>query len=267
MGVAGPLLAGWSVVNILVFVPATNVYVRYVLTALPALTILLAVALTSLDRDIVRRHLQRLLVVAIVFAVPLVVVVLAVSAPLIDPLAVSALVGTLAVATIALVVASRSKALVVPVVALALLPAGTLLTISPSISAFAMPDIASVISAELKKSPDVSDARIVFLDAHREAVKTQVYERRTEPFEQINGNRQAVVALMAADNADRPDIIVTRKKDLANELSDFGYEIIELRGGWRDVDWDVLVDAIRQGTIRETRERSADRAYLAFRPS
>jgi hypothetical protein len=99
------------------------------------------------------------------------------------------------------------------------------------------------------------------------AVKTQVYERRTEPFEQLNGNSQAVIARMAADNADRQDIIVTRKKDLANALSDFGYEIHELRGGWRDVDWDVLVNAIRQGTIGETRERSADRAYIAVRPS
>lgn len=262
LGAAAALLAGWIVVNLLLFVPAQPIYVRYILPALPVFAVLVAAALASLDRDVVRRHLQLLLILGIVLAGPLLAAVLAITAPLMDPFTVAALAAALAVAIVVLWLAARSKSLLFPVLANALLPVGALFFVSPSITVLAMPDMARVISDELQ-ARDLSDAGIVFLDAPREAAKAQVYERRTAPYQLVAADEQALAAL----DAERPPVIVTRDKALADRLTGLGYDSAELKGGWRDIDTGVLIDALRAGKLPQAREAHAERVYFLTRPS
>lgn len=256
LGASALLLSGWIALNIAMFAPAFKPDHRYIIPSLPTLSILMAVALTSFERAATSRYLSLFLKfsaigLAIAFAALYGVTAQLLSAKVTVAIVVAIVLGLLLVWRIA-----KRQVYERMVLAIAALPMAILLAIYPVVAAFGMPDLGKPIADELSKLGHPPDD-VLFVGADIVASEARLHSGTARPFLQRS-------QLGDKDPDENYPIIVTLKPEEAEILAAQGYRIEVVSGGWRKIDPRVLLSAVLNGSLAETKSREAEKAYIAI---
>ena len=261
-GLASWFLAGWICLNILIFLPRSSYYHRYMIPSVPAFCVLVAIALTSLPADTVRTHLRRLFKLGLAGAALVMAALAVIYGLILSPWAAALFIVAILIASVLFLKAARSDETGIIAGALAALPLVIFQSCTPLAYDVVMPDLGKVIaeSAVIRESqPDA----VVFVGEPRLAVMAQVQSGHVKPFKQV----ASLSELAQVTPKTAPRAIVTLNEDTAKQLAESGFDITTLHGGWRKIDAGLLLQAIVSRKVGAYRQQYGDRAYLASAPN
>lgn len=255
LGPSGGLLAGWVVANVLIFAPNAHPYTRYVLPSTPMLAILIATWLASLDRAVVILHLRVLTGAGLVLLALLCTTLLGIFMPLVAP-AVSVFLAVALVAGLAFAWRTwRVRRVESSTALFAAIPLLLLLFASPFIAAVGLPAPGEVLAGHMdQRGIDPDD--VVIVGNSSLAAETNVYSGR---------NLRLDAAHRLEDVKPDKRYVVVSRHALAEQLRKDGGAIEELRGGWRNVDIDDLIEAILSGKLSAAKAAHGSPIFVAER--
>jgi 4-amino-4-deoxy-L-arabinose transferase-like glycosyltransferase len=255
LGASALLLSGWIALNIAMFAPAIKPDHRYIIPSLPALSILMAVALTSLDRETASRYLSVFLKFSAIGLALAFAALYGVSAQLLNAKVTVAIVVVIGIGLLLVWRIARRQVFAPMVLTIAALPMAILPAIYPVVAAFGMPDLGKPISDALAKLGHPPDD-VLFVGADIVASEARLHSGTERPFLQRS-------QLGDKDPDESYAVIVTLRRSEADLLAKQGYRIEEVSGGWRNIAPRILLNAVLNGSLAETKAREAERAYIA----
>ncbi|HET7714039.1 MAG TPA: phospholipid carrier-dependent glycosyltransferase [Bauldia sp.] len=249
------LLSLWCAVVVAVFAFSDAVDPRYLLPALPAFAVLLALALSALDGEelpessrISRWLLPVAAVVGLVLAVPEALIL----AQLGEMPAVI-LMAAGAAAWVVIAAWGRQAPRLAPYF-LAATPVLAMALLALAMAPVVLPDRGEQFAHRLAAS-GVSASRAAFVDDIHTASETRLHAGAAVPFTEEARLDDAI----AAGNC----VIMTTRAGLARRLAERGYTVTEIRAGWREIDVPSLLRAIVTLRLAEARDAHGSMGYFA----
>jgi len=249
------LLALWCAVVVVVFALSDAIDPRYLLPVLPIVSVLLALGLAAVDGEglpqvsrICRWLLLPVTLAGLALAVPEGLILAQVGetfAIVLMALGVSAwlLFGVLGWRTPRL---APGLLAATPVLAAALLA----LAMAPVV----LPDRGAPLAAQLAASGASSDQAAFIGDVHT-ASETRLHAGAADPFAEVATLDDAV------DSGDC--VIMTTQRGIADRLTEQGFAVSKVKGGWREIDAASLFAAIFSWRLAEARELNGSVGYFA----
>ncbi|MRG54753.1 phospholipid carrier-dependent glycosyltransferase [Phyllobacterium sp. SYP-B3895] len=258
IGAAAPFIAGWIVTVAIIFSLSRYASYRYIIPVIPLLCVLLAVALQSVMDQRADSVLRVILRISMILMAGALAVILLLGLLLLPPVIVVAL-AIIAVAGLAgLWLYSRGATTERLAACFALLLLGAAFISTPVLRGLLLPDIGAVIAA--KAGPlHLPQDQVLFIGSHLDAAKLRLYMDREAPFPQMRRFPEAGIA---------PGIklVMTNEQPVADELKLLGFNVEEVVGGWRRVEWPPFYAALRARDLIGARNQYGQRGWIATRP-
>lgn len=249
------LLALWCAVVVVVFAFSDAIDPRYLLPVLPLFSVLLALGLAAVDGDglpevsrICRWLLPPVAAAGLILAIPEVLILLQVGAPL--AIALMA-VGIGAWVLLALLGWRRVRLApyllgATPVLAAALLA----LAMAPVV----LPDLGLPFAARLAAS-DAPPSKAAFVGDIHTASEVRLQAGAAAPFVELDTVGDAIAGGYC--------VVMATQRSVARRLTEGGYAVTEVRGGWREIDAPTLFGAILSWRLEPARDENGAVGYFA----
>lgn len=249
------LLALWCAVVVVVFAFSDAIDPRYLLPVLPLFSALLALGLEAADGEglprvsrVCRWLLPPVAAAGLILAVPETLILLQVGTP-----AAIALMAVGIGAWILLVLVGWRKQRfahyllgATPVLAAALL----LLAMAPVV----LPDLGAPFAARLAET-DTPPAEAAFVGDIHTASEVRLRAGAAGPFTEVDTVGDAIAGGYC--------VVMATQRGAARRLTEGGYSVTEVRGGWREIDAPALFGAIFSWRLDAARERNGAVGYFA----
>lgn len=257
IGAAAPFIAGWIITVAVIFLLSRYASHRYVIPVIPLLCVLLAVALQSVMDQRADNVLRVILRISMILMAGALAVVLLLGLLLLPPVIVVALAVVAAMGLAGLWLYSRSAATERLATCFALLLLGAAFVSTPVLRGLLLPDIGAVIAA--KAGPlHLPQDQVLFIGSHLDAAKVRLYMDREAPFPQMRRFPETGI---------RPGIrlVMTNEQSVADTLKSQGFKVEEVVAGWRRVEWQPFVAALKARDLIGARSAYGQRGWIATR--
>lgn len=257
IGPAAPFIVGWIITVAIIFSLSRYVSHRYVIPVIPLVCVLLASVLQTVTNHRSENVLRVILRVSMILMAGLLAVVLLLGLLLLPPLLILALAFTAIVGLAVLWLSSHNAAMDRLAVCFALLLLGAAFVSTPVLRALFLPDVGEVLAA--KANPlHLPQDQMLFIGSHLDAAKVRLYMDRAESFPQMrrfpaNGIGPGV------------KLVMTNEQSAAETLKSEGFEVEEVIAGWRRVEWEPFIGALRARDLVQARNQYGQRAWIALR--
>ncbi|CAG0957624.1 MAG: phospholipid carrier-dependent glycosyltransferase [Rhizobiaceae bacterium] len=255
-GAAGSYLLGWILLVVGIFLFSGSPSQRYSLPALPQTSVLLAVALLSVDGPLVRRFVRVAYRLVLVGATVVMIVLFAAFSSLL-PFWQTLLLAAVLVAGAAMIwqlIGQEGTPAMSH--AMAMVPCGLCLLAFPPLSALLLPDTGAPLALTLRRENAVPDSTL-FVGDDMVGTRIRLHYGRAHPFVQVR-------TLEGIDPKSYATV-VTEEPEVATKLRALGYRQHEVRAGWRNIDIVDFIAAARSGQLAAARDEFGERGYVLIR--
>jgi 4-amino-4-deoxy-L-arabinose transferase-like glycosyltransferase len=257
IGEAAPFIAGWVASVAIIFALSRYASHRYVMPVIPLVCVLLACSLQSVVDQRSDNVLRVILRLTMIFTAGGLAVILLIGLLLLPPITIAALSAAALVGLVALWLVSRNAGTDRLAVCFALLLLGAGFISTPVLSGLLLPDIGEVLAAKAKPL-HLPENQVLFIGSHLDAAKVRLHTDRDTPFKQMRRFPEAGIA---------PEIklVMTNEESIADTLKAQGFSVEEVVAGWRLVQWQPFIAALKSGQLIEAREQNGQHGWIAIR--
>ncbi len=257
IGAAAPFLAGWVASVVIIFSLSDYASHRYVMPVIPLVSILLACALQSVMDQKSENLLRVILRVSMILTAGALAALLTIGLLLLGPTTITGLATAAFLGLVTLWLVSRNAGIDRLALCFALLLLGSGFIGAPVLSGLLLPDIGEVLAAKAKPL-HLPENEVLFIGSHLDAAKVRLHTDRDTPFKQMRRFPEAGIA---------PEIrmVMTNEKSVADTLGARGFSVEEVVAGWRRVQWQPFIAALKSGQLIEAREQNGQHGWIAIR--
>ncbi len=254
---AAPFIAGWITSVAIIFALAEHTSHRYVMPVVPLVCVLLACALQSVMDQRSDNLLRVVLRLCIILTACVLAVVLIIGLLLLSPVIIVGLTIATFMGLAALWLSSSNARTDQLVLCFALLLLGGVFIATPILSGLLLPDIGEALAAKAT-SLHLPENEVLFIGSHLDAAKVRLHTNRETPFKQTRH-------FPAAGIAPEIKLVMTNEKSVADTLGTQGFSVEEVVAGWRRVQWQPFIAALKSRQLIEARERYGQHGWIGTR--
>lgn len=258
IGGAARYFLGWCAVIVLIFAFSSYATHRYVLPAVPLVSVLAAVAMQSVATGPAEGFLRAAFRFALVAGVILLAGLLVVSTAILPAWQA---IGLIAVALAGAVLLWRiigSADIPTGAAATSVLPHALLLLAFPIFGALFLPNIGNALAAALRQS-DARYEETLFVGDAMTAAQARLHLGTGRGFHQVE-------RLGEAGDYARFSTIFTDEPQLADALEAIGYRRAEVKAGWRDIHGYDFRAGLAEWDLAAQRRKHAKLGYVLTKP-
>jgi hypothetical protein len=257
IGTPAAFIAGWVGSVAIIFALSRYASHRYVMPVIPLVCVLLASSLQSVMDQKADNVLRVILRLSMILTAGTLAVILLIGLLLLPPITIAGLSAAALVGLAVLWFVSRNAGTDRLALCFALLLLGAGFISTPVLSGLLLPDIGEVLAAKAKPL-HLPEDQVLFIGSHLDAAKVRLHTDRDTPFKQMRRFPEAGIA---------PDIklVMTNEKSVADTLGAQGFSVEEVVAGWRRVQWQPFIAALKSGQLIEAKQQNGQHGWIAIR--